>query len=766
MKITQLDYSAMMSANSARLASESDARNNRALARSNALNAANNINTPKANAISEKLAELQTSAQRTNAIANIINSTLNVAQAGISLASTIHQAKIASDETEANNAMIKATNELNTYIAQNPGSLISVGDDGTISITDEFRSYLSSFDDQIAGSNWDKSVKQSAYGSWAKMAGAAAVSVTEKEVSRYQTQTRQNDSYMASEIYQADIASGKASPEGVISFWQGKKGKGLYSDAEIDGLVLQATQSYKSDGVKNSALGELYNGSYSKALQLVDDSDLSNEEKLSLRNTLAQQNSALNAQLATSAGSSFAGMMEQGISPSQARQNIKDSFAYDSKDKDAQDAIDKALDIQQTSYIEKLFPQKNYDSWSQSRLKVEKETISKNKDLFAGMETAYTARIKTIDDRMQKLAALDEETKTELQKQRSETGLSSFSQNATSIKTAVADGTTSPMQASKVLDASYENTLDAFRKSLSIRNKDGESLKGVDGRLILTASAEKEYSLFEDALYQDYMTEQSELMKVAVPEQLQDYYKNLESNLTEHFIPQKEKNKMTDEDKRKAYESEQRVRSYIRSEILSLPQEQMTADKLTDIFDRGIQSADKNTASIIVDIGTMRTAPALQGVYGDIYFKNMKELSAAFRETPDLVFRNPEGGYTFAGDNIQSAYNEYGTELARILKEQNIMNEDGSNKAIIQPSIIDGKLTPQPEILIGDKAYTADGSYLYERDKSSREWSKVMSLHDYKGLLDRDNVYNDYPRTVSRRYITRAVRNDNSLQYM
>ena len=747
MKISQLDYSAMMNANSARQQSESNSRNNRTIAANNANNAMNNINIQKSNDLAMKISEINSASQRTNAIANLINNSLNVVKQGVSLANTIYASKLQSDTTEANNAMIQATNDLNTYIVNNTGKLININDDGTVSLSDDFKSYIQSFDAQIANSKWDKSVKQSAYGSWAKMAGATAVSIMQNEVSAYRTQSKQNDQYTANELYSVDIAAGGDNPSSYISYWEGKRGQGLYSNAEIDGLIASGKSKFGFDKVKNSALGMTMNGSFSDAMKYIDESSLSNVEKATIKNLISQQNSNNKTQLSTVAGNLFSSLISQGGSIADSRNAVREQVGYSKLDKDAQMDIDSALNIAQTNYVDTLYPTAMYSSWSQSRLKVEKEALQKNKFLFEGIESSFSSRIETIDKLIDARNQLDEKLTSDADKALSDTYTSYFGTAATSFKTSLANGTMSPVTAMQNLEAARDESLDSYRDSLAIKNKEGQILKGADGNPILTEESKEKLALFRISLNKDYETERSAISTLTIPSNLKDYASQQEKILKEHFIPSDKKKKMSEEELYTANLKEQKAYDYIVTSLMAYSKDELTADKISSIYQKAIEMADMDSTGILLDIGLGKTSVALEKANGKVSYANMKDAYDTLSATSGIVYEKANGGYEFSVTNAKSTYEDYADELSRILKENNIivMDDNGNPKpargkgaVVTQPSRIDGNLTAVPEIIVGNKTYRTDGRALYFRDKNSSEWQQLMSLDNYKSQWSSD----------------------------
>ncbi len=730
MKITQLDYSAIMNANSARMQSEANAKNNMSIAANNATNAMNNTNIPKANELTKKIASIQSSAQRTQAIASLINSSLNIASSGLSLANSIHEAKVKSDTTEANNAMIKATNDLNAYIAQNPGSLVTFSDDGTVKLSDGLKSYLESFDSQIANSKWDKSVKESAYGKWAQMAGATAVSITQNEVANYRNLSKQNDSYMAEQMYDVSIAAG--STDAYKTYWESKRGQGLYSDKEIDLNIAKGEAQFKLDNVKNTAMGMAMNGSYSKALEYIDGSDLSNTEKATIRNTVTQQNAATKAQNGQAAFSIASELFQQGGSIGDVKRSIREQLNYDSMDKDAQMVIDENLNNAQTNYIDTLYPTGNYTSWSQSRLQVEKDTLLKNTAIFEGQEGVLESRISTIDSLIETRNALEDKVRTEAEKLVTDTLTTSFDTTASSVKLSVANGTMSPQDAMQNLEASRDIHLSKYRESLAIKDKNGNIVKGRDGEAILTEDSMEKLFAFETSLDTDYEKYRSDLVKVSLPDNLQDYYKDCNSHLSEHFIPADKKKTMDEEEKIEAHLAEQKAYDYINTRLMAYSKDELTADKMKSIFDEAMAMADKDTTGLLLDIGAKaKTSVSLLKSNGTVLYANMVDVYNDFASA-GFVYEKVGGGYDFATVNARRVYENYADELSKILREQGIMTEKNSESVVTQPSRINGSLTAVPEIVVGGRAFRADGKDLYVKEKGSSKWTKYMSLKDYK----------------------------------
>lgn len=730
MKITQLDYSAIMNANSARMQSEANAKNNMSIAANNATNAMNNINIPKANELSKKIASIQSSAQRTQAIASLINSSLNLANSGLSLANSIHEAKVKSDTTEANNAMIKATNDLNTYIAQNPGNLVTFSDDGTVKLSDGLKSYLESFDSQISNSKWDKSVKESAYGKWAQMAGATAVSITQNEVANYRNLSKQNDSYMAEQMYDVSIAAG--STDAYKTYWESKRGQGLYTDKEIDLNIAKGESQFKLDSVKNQALGMTMNGSYSKALEYIDSSDLTNAEKATLRNTITKQNAATKAQNGQAAYNIASELFQQGGSVGDIKKSIREQLNYDAMDKDAQMTIDENLNNAQTNYIDTLYPTTSYTSWSQSRLQVEKDALLKNTQIFEGQEGVLESRISTIDTLIETRNTLEEKVKTDAEKQVTDALTTTFDTTASSVKLSVANGTMSPQDAMQNLEASRDIIVSRFKDSLAIKGKDGNTLKGRDGDAILTEDARDKLFAFETSLDTDYEKYRADLVTASLPDNLKDYFKNCNDSLAEHFIPADKKKKMDEEEKRDAHLAEQKAYDYINTRLMAYSKDELTADKMKTIYDEAIEMADKDTMGLLLDIGSnQKTSVSLLKADGTVSYANMVDVYNEFGTT-GYVYEKVGGGYDFATVNSRKVYENYADELSKILREQGIITDGKSQSVITQPSRIDGSLTAVPEIVVGGKAYRADGKDLYVKNKGSDKWTVYMSLKDYK----------------------------------
>ena len=263
MKITQLDYSAIMNANSAQMAAESAAQNNRAISMSNSINQMNQANFERTRKLQEDAQAIQASANKAAAIANIINSGLNVAQAGLGLYDSIKQAKYENDLAAYNLANIQNVADFQSLIAT-AQTLGEFDENCEFRVSDEITGFIDKVVTDIQTSDWTKEVKEQALMQWAEIGASASISIAQEYGTRQRESKATLETLQLEEIKKGEVLMESGYDAG-YSFIDGLK----YDSTTKDAMKLQYRSSVDSERRTNTALALLSSNGYKAAYSYI-----------------------------------------------------------------------------------------------------------------------------------------------------------------------------------------------------------------------------------------------------------------------------------------------------------------------------------------------------------------------------------------------------------------------------------------------------------------------------------------------------------------
>lgn len=715
MKISQLDYSAMMNANSAVMAAEANAQNNRAISMADSINKMNQKNLDRTSELQAKAAEIQASANKTNAIANIINAGLNMASAGAGIYDSIRQAKIENDTTASNLATLQNVADFQTLIAT-ADNLGSFNDQGEFVISDEITGFLDKVVSDIKGSDWTKEVKDMALQQWAEIGASASVSIAQEYGARQRESKATLETMQLDQIKKAEVISGTGYEAG-YNFIDSLS----YDDTTKEVMRQTYKQGVDSDRRKQTALSTLAASGYSAARAYVSDlSGITEEERNALYSSLSTQYTAQKTNAAQEAGNLMAELLGLNTTAADAREAVMQYLGAYSQDADFQQAIKQTIDAAQIGWATAQYPDyAKLDYLSPIEIDQLSEDISNDdKGVFVGIESTQEAMLANISSSKSSytasIAQAEKDSITNLE------GMYNNYLDAT--VSSYQAGLISSNEAIKQLQA-YGNDLlaqfDAQFEAYALKDENGSYLLDADGQRRYTY----EYQLFRDQLESRTAKAQTAKIKECtismVPDQWKDYVAaKIDAAMYTRFN-NKDKSKL-DGAKRSQWEQlswkyEQKVLDFVRANA----SHDITEKQWDDFFAQLDQEFTYKASGLVVDLAGGSKALVTEDSYGHKDYSNLTQIQSEAQDAEGAIYENINGGFSFTSPEWEEAYLQQNQFLTERLEQMGLYTPGKSEYVFNPDTDANGSLIPRPVAQVGGNLYKLAGFDLLRKEGDS-----------------------------------------------
>ena len=711
MKISQLDYSAMMNANSAVMAAEANAQNNRAISMANSINKMNQSNLERTSALQEKAAEIQASANKTNAIANIINAGLNMASAGIGIYDSIKQAKIENDTAAFNLTKLQNVADFQTLIAT-ADNLGSFDEQGKFVISDEITNFLDKVVTDIETSDWTKEVKDIAIQEWAQIGASASVSIAQEYGARQKQSKATLESLELEEIKKADIISG--STAGGFAYIDGLS----YDDTTKSAMKLSYQQSVDSGIRENTALATLSSSGYTAARAYVSGLDgITESERNKLFAAISTQYTNQTAQAVQEAGNLWAELIGYNATPADAREAVMQYLGAYNQDADFQQAIKQTIDAAQIGWATAQYPDyAKLDYLSPVEVDKLAEDISNDdRGVFVGIEGTQEAMLANISSNMTSytasVAQAEKDFITDLE------GMHNNYLDAT--VSSYQAGLISSNEAIKQIQAYGSDLMDQFDAQF-----EAYALKDADGNYILDDNGDRrytyEYQIFRDQLGSRIAKAQTAKIKDCtismVPEQWKDY---VSAKIDDAMYTRFDNQLKGDLDGAKrilwdqlSWKYEQKVLDFVRANA----SQEITEKQWDDFFAQLDQEFTYKASGLVVDIAGGSKSLVTKDSYNHSDYSNLVQLQRAAQDAEGAIYENINGGFSFTSSEWEEAYLQQNQFLAERLEQMGLY-VPGESEYVFNPDTdANGSLIPRPVAKVGGNLYKLSGYDLLKKE--------------------------------------------------
>lgn len=729
MKISQLDYSAMINANSAVMAAEANAQNNRAISMADSINKMNQSNLERTSALQAKAQEIQANANKANAIANIINAGLNVVASGADIYNSIKQAKIENDTAAWNLSKLQNVTDFQTLIAT-ADNLGSFNDQGEFEISNEISDFIYKVVSDIKASDWTKDVKDLAIQEWAQIGSAASVSIAQEYGARQKQSKATLEGLELQEIQKAEIITGSGYEAG-YNFINNLS----YDDTTKEALRLNYKNGVDEGRRQETALATLSTSGYNAARDYVNSlTGITETERRNLLSTISTQYESQTTNDALAAGNLFADCLANGMTAADAREAVMKELGAYSQDADYQQAIKTVIDTAQITYAVEQYPTySQLDYLTASGLDLLYESIEQDeKGVFAGIENTQQTMLATVNDQR---IALDSAALGS-----AETDVSQLETNFDNLGNAAVNlfkaGSLSANSAVQEIEKAEQTLLSDVHAIYDPMLADGTITPEQYEKAMTNISARAAKS--KAALL-------TQCVVANVPAQYQDYIKtSISDTLYSHF-GDKSFDKLNDAQKAewKSLETSAMLKAieYTKANATN----DMNINQWNDFLKELSTEILYKEASLITDIAMDKRSIVTETADGSVSYKNLSDVMDLAYGAEDAIYEYPTGGFEFTNRNWETTYNDVADLLGSELSKRGIVSESESQKIMTQPMRdSNGDLIPFPTITVDDRTYSlqenSDGTFsvFYVDDSGSWGYLPYSSIKPLKstGLAD------------------------------
>lgn len=388
MKITQLDYSAIMNANAARFSAK---------------------RTETANMANKTYLENYAKLEQANQNASIFQTIYDLGTNAFSIAETYKKAQEEKDLTDANSVLsdIGANAEMNiSRIISDEGQIARFDDNGNVVFSDSFENYLTTERTRIEDLDIGQSVKDQALAKFDEFATAArnqyATDLYQRNIEAIAT-SRQNQLSEAAIVDSQGDGTG-AMGLSIIDSWTD------LSTIERDNIKYAYEKNVKNTNRRNTAISLARDSGLDDALEYIRSLDgITEEDRLSLESLAYSTNSDENTKQAQIFANAFSQQLQNGKQPYEIRQEME--TALSATDADRRDAVKMQIDQVQMSYASEQLPKFNMDTASVGTLTGYRNSISeggKFGNLFYGIEEYRDALIASVDEKIEARKTLEQ----------------------------------------------------------------------------------------------------------------------------------------------------------------------------------------------------------------------------------------------------------------------------------------------------------------------------------------------------------------------
>lgn len=690
MKITQLDYSAIMNANSAQMAAESAAQNNRAISMSNAINKMNQANFERTRKLQEDAQAIQASANKTAAIANIINSGLNVGQAGLGLYNSIKQAKYENDLAAYRLANIQNVADFQSLIATT-NNLGSFDENGEFKVSEEITGYLDKVVNDIQTSDWTKEVKEQALMQWAEIGASASISIAQEYGTRQRESKATLETLQLEEIKKGEVLMESGYDAG-YSFIDGLN----YDSTTKEAMKLQYRTSIDSGRRTNKALALLSSNGYKAAYNYVKGLDgITETERNSLFSSISTQYANSSAQTSVATQNHFNELLSSGAynNPADARNIVNQKYGIDSQDADFRKLINSGLDTVQLEWaLTQYAGLQNLEALTPIELdRLYEEIKTDDKLVFKGIESSKQSTLETVDTyRVKYQTAMDTADAKEVKA--IEDG---YTTKAGTYVSSYKNGTLSSNAAWNLIENESQMALRAFVMNHGQLDEATGSVTWSDPRY------EQIYNQLADRLTASNSKYFIDLVVTEVPEPYKDYVSGTITQLLEDHFDEEYKNMSL------ADQAEwNKLKAEHMDSILRYVKVTATNDMNTRTWDDFIKKQHEEltveTAALYIDLGQKTSLVTQTSDYSENRDVLEKVIEYANDEGEKYVIEYANGGYRIPNPEAQKTFDMTTQQLASDLVARDVITAEESQSYVVSPARDeDGNLTIAPHIVVG-----------------------------------------------------------------
>ena len=700
MKISQLDYSAMMNANSAAMAAETNAQNNRAIAMSDSINKMNQKNIERTADLQAKAQEIQASANQANAIANVINAGLNVVSSGVNIYSAIKQAKIENDTAAWNLSKLQNVTDFQTLIAT-ADNLGSFNDQGEFEISDDIMNFIDKVVTDIKTSDWTKDVKDLAIQEWAQIGSAASVSIAQEYGARQKESKATLESLQLQQIQKAEIIGGTGYDAG-YNFIDSLS----YDDTTKEALRLDYKMGVDEGRRQETALATLSTSGYNAARDYVNNlTGITETERRNLLSTVSTAYESQTAQAVQAAGNLWAECMSNGMTAADAREAVMEQTGANSQDDDFQQAIKKVIDTAQITYAVEQYPTySQLDYLTAPQLDLLYESIEQDeKGVFVGIENTQQTMLATVNDqRIAYDSSLTTEAKDFLTAE--ETNFDNTGNSAVSLfKAGYISATTAVADIEAAMQDVTQDFVDSYGSLLANGTITQEQYDAAEEAFIARLDKTKDALLLQCVV-------------ANVPAQFQDYVKTSITDMLYSHFGSKDFDKLSKE-KQKEWKS---LEADAMLKAIEYTKSTATGDMSIKQWDEFVLNLKDELlygkVALIADIATEKKTLVTEKVDNSLDYGNQAEVRELAYGAENAIYENPNGGFEFTRSDWEAVYNQEAENLGKELARRGIVNAEESSKILTQPMRdANGDLVPIPTITVDNTVYSLqpndDGSF-------------------------------------------------------
>ena len=696
MKITQLDYSAIMSANSAKMAAEAAEQNNKALEMGLAINKMNEANFERTRKLQEDAQAIQASANKTNAIVNVINSGLNLANAGAGLYNSIKEAKTKNDLAAYNLANIENVADFQTLIAT-AESLGSFDENGEFKVSEEITGFLDKVVNDIQTSDWTKEVKEQALMQWAEIGASASISIAQEYGKRQRESQANLETLQLNEIQQAEIIG---TTEGYAAGYKFIDGLS-YDSTTKELLKLQYKNGVDSGRMQNTALSTLSSNGYNAAIEYIKGlTDITETERRTLLSKVSDQYKLDKEQASAFASNLAAELLNSGMAPADVRSEISKQLGLNDQDPDYQRLIKTAVETEQIKYAkEEAYPEyANLDYLSPYQLDVLKESIQQDsKGIFDGIKTTQMSMVSAIDSKNTAYqTAMDEQTDAFIKSIESK-----YDADITSSVNFVTLGTYSPDQALQEINSISSSALNVFDIAFGLKDENGKYIMNENGNFTHDDYHRGLRSDFESRLRETTTTALTKISMNKIPKEFEDYVLgSIKDFLSAHFAA--DYGYLSDEQQNAYDKMKGECMVAIANYCNATPAGSMSLPAWDTFIKNLGTEVTMEAVATYVDLGQTTALVTQTSDYSENRDVLEKVIEYANDEGEKYVIEYANGGYRIPNPEAQKTFDMTTQQLASDLVARDVITAEESQSYVASPARDeDGNLTIAPHIVVG-----------------------------------------------------------------
>lgn len=400
MKVTQIDYSAIINANASKFSAKQT-----------------EIGLKKQKSALDSYA----SSQQALTTANISQSILNFANSLGKVYETYKKSQEELDIQEANSLLteIAATANANIKkIISDGGQIVRFDNNGTAVFTDEFENYIQTEKQKIIDLNIDQKIKDNALASFNEFETAARGQylddLYQRNIDAIQT-ARQNQISEAS-LLDSSVSGMYDTGFSLIDTWTD------LSDIERENLKYAYKKNVDNTNRTNTVITLARDKGLDDALSYIRGlTGITEEDRLALESQAYSTNNNEIQKQNIIVSNAFSQRLQNGEFPADIRKEMQPLL--DAMDNDRKTEIEKSIDLIQMQYVQNNLPKFNMDTSSSATLIGYKNSISpggKFDYLFKGIEEYQDSLILDVQDKISQRQALETKAIEETEKEKLE----------------------------------------------------------------------------------------------------------------------------------------------------------------------------------------------------------------------------------------------------------------------------------------------------------------------------------------------------------